>query len=142
MYEYEDKATSTLISRKRREGIDKQLNEIFEDIIDNVIKLDMSKLFHKPVKKKEYPDYYNIVEKPIDLGEIKNRTKRNEYKNREQFLEDLRLMAKNSVLYNGETHEVTKNVYKILETVEKKLEICKETVEKYENKIANLTIFG
>lgn len=121
MFEYEDKTTH-FGSRKRRDTTDRQLNEIFEDIVDSCIKIDQTKIFHKPVKKKDYPDYYTIIEKPIDLYEIKNKTKRSEYKNREQFISDFNLLLKNSEIYNGDTHEVTKQAQKIYEHALEKLE--------------------
>jgi|LauGreDrversion4_2_1035121.scaffolds.fasta_scaffold1400699_1 hypothetical protein len=121
MFEYEDKTTH-FGSRKRRDTTDRQLNEIFEDIVDSCIKIDQTKIFHKPVKKKDYPDYYTIIEKPIDLYEIKNKTKRSEYKNREQFVSDFNLLLKNSEIYNGDTHEVTKQALKIYEHALEKLD--------------------
>lgn len=121
MFEYEDKTTH-FGSRKRRDTTDRQLNEIFEDIVDSCIKIDQTKIFHKPVKKKDYPDYYTIIEKPIDLYEIKNKTKRSEYKNREQFVGDFNLLLKNSEIYNGDTHEVTKQALKIYEHASEKLD--------------------
>jgi ATP-dependent helicase STH1/SNF2 len=121
MFEYEDKTTH-FGSRKRRDTTDRQLNEIFEDIVDSCIKFDQTKIFHKPVKKKDYPDYYTIIEKPIDLYEIKNKTKRSEYKNREQFVSDFNLLLKNSEIYNGDTHEVTKQALKINEHALEKLD--------------------
>src|SRR5690242_19801622 len=111
MFEYEDK-TSHFGSRKRRDTTDRQLNELFEDVVDSMIKLDLTKLFHRPVKKKDYPDYFTIIKNPIDLYEMKNRTKRSEYKSKDQFLDDVKLLVKNSETYNGDTHEVTKQAYK------------------------------
>ena len=121
MFEYEDKTTH-FGSRKRRDTTDRQLNEIFEDIVDSCIKIDQTKLFHKPVKKKEYPDYYTIIKQPIDLYEMKNKTKRSEYKTRQQFEDDLQLLVKNCELYNGDTHDVTNQVHKIYVHAEEKLE--------------------
>ncbi len=44
MFEYEDKTTH-FGSRKRRDTTDRQLNEIFEDIVDSCIKFDQTKIF-------------------------------------------------------------------------------------------------
>ena len=122
MFEYEDKTTH-FGSRKRRDTTDKQLNEIFEDIIDSCIKIDLSKLFHKPVKKKEYPDYFEIIKNPIDLYEMKNKTKRSEYKNKDQFLDDFNLLVRNCDLYNGDSHEVTKQAHRLFDLAVEKLEL-------------------
>jgi hypothetical protein len=120
-FEYEDKTTN-FGSRKRRDTTDKQLNELFEDIVDSCIKVDQTKIFHKPVKKKDYPDYYQIIAKPIDLYEMKNKTKRSEYKTRDQFVDDVMLLVKNCEIYNGDTHEVTKQAYKIMDQAMERVE--------------------
>lgn len=38
---------------------------------------------------------------------MKNRTKRNEYKGREDFLRDIELMRNNSQIFNGTLHPIT-----------------------------------
>ena len=69
--------TSNLLSRKRRDTPERSFNELIEDIIDNCIKFDNSKVFHQPVKKKDYKDYYDIIKNSTDLGTMKNKTQRN-----------------------------------------------------------------
>jgi hypothetical protein len=65
------------------------------------------------VKKKEYQDYYNIVKNPIDLSQMKNKTKRSEYTRVQQLVDDIDLMVNNSLIYNGEQHEVTAQAIRI-----------------------------
>lgn len=100
-------------SRKRRDTPERMFNEMIEDIVDSCIKFDLTKVFHQPVKKKDYPDYYEIIVSPIDLGTMKNKTKRNEYMSLEQFVNEVNLMVSNSALYNGENHDVTLQAQKI-----------------------------
>ena len=88
-------------------------NELIEDIVDSCIKFDLTKIFHQSVKKKDYPDYYNIIKNPIDLTLIKNKTKRCEYTKLQQFIDDMDLLVNNSIIYNGESHEVTLQAIKI-----------------------------
>jgi len=38
---------------------------------------------------------------------MKNKTKRNEYKNSQDFLEDIELMRRNTQIYNGELHPIS-----------------------------------
>ena len=68
-----------------------------------------------PVKKKDYPDYFEIVKQPMDLGSMKNKTKRSEYKTSQDLLNDFDLMIKASELYNGDLHEVTQQARRIKE---------------------------
>jgi hypothetical protein len=135
VYEYEIDKASTLISRKRRDTPEKTFNEIIEDIIDNCIKFDLTKIFHQAVKKKEYQDYYEIVKNPIDLGSMKNKTKRNEYTSVSQFLADIELMVYNSSIYNGDNHDVTLQANKIKNLALSKLNENQNKLNELETKI-------
>jgi len=135
IYEYELDKTSTLLSRKRRDLPERSFNEAMEDIIDNCIKFDNTKIFHNPVKKKDYKDYYELIKNPIDLSSIKNKTKRNEYKHLQQFMDDIEQMLNNSKTYNGEDHDVTLQALRIKEFALKKVEENKEKINDLENKL-------
>jgi hypothetical protein len=135
VYEYEMDKASTLVSRKRRDTPEKLFNELIEDIIDSCIKFDLTKIFHQPVKKKEYPDYYDIIKNTIDLGSMKNKTKRNEYKTISQFTDDLDLMVRNSSIYNGESHDVTLQGQKIRTHALNKLSEHGEKLQEMEKKV-------
>ncbi len=136
VYEYEIDKASTLVSRKRRDTPEKLFNELIEDIIDSCIKFDLTKIFHQAVKKKEYPDYYDIIKNPIDLGSMKNKTKRNEYKTISQFISDLELMVVNSSMYNGESHDVTLQSHKIRALAMNKLSEHGDKLKELENKVS------
>lgn len=68
---------------------------------------DERQWFHNPVSKQEVPHYRNYVKKPICLKEMRNKSKRSEYKDKDGFLADVALMRQNSELFNGEAHDVT-----------------------------------
>ncbi len=53
-------------------------------------------------------DYFDIVEKPMDLGTIKRKLSHNVYKNLRHFVEDMNLIWNNCCKYNGEQHEISK----------------------------------
>ena len=57
--------------------------------------------------KQDAPNYRDLIKKPICLKDMKNRTKRNEYKGREDFLRDIELMRNNSQIFNGTLHPIT-----------------------------------
>lgn len=50
------------------------------------------------------PDYYNIVQRPMDLQKIRARVNLQKYQNREQLLFDLNQIVVNSTLYNGNSN--------------------------------------
>ena len=136
IYEYDlDKGAS--FKRKRRDTPEKLYNELIGDIIDYCIRNDFTKLFLQPVKKKDYPDYFEIVKSPMDLGSMKNKTKRSEYKNTKEILDDFDLMIHASELYNGDLHEVTLQARKLKGIAEEKFEESKEQIVDLESKIAS-----
>jgi len=47
------------------------------------------------------PDYYNIVQRPMDLQSIRDGLHLKKYQNREEFLSDVNQIVENSTLYNG-----------------------------------------
>jgi hypothetical protein len=116
-----DGKTASLFNRKRRDTPEKMFNELIEDIVDSCIKFDLTKLFHQPVKKKDYPDYYTIIKVPIDLTNMKNKTKRCEYTKVQELINDLDLLVNNSMIYNGDQHDVTIQAIKIRENAMNKI---------------------
>lgn len=134
IYEYDDRTTN-LFSRKRRDTPQKSFNDIMEDIVDNCVKFDTTKLFHNAVKKKDYKDYYELIKNPIDLSSMKNKTKRCEYNFLQQFKDDLDLMVENSKIYNGEEHVVTVQGNKVRTYALGKIEENMEKIREVENKM-------
>eukprot|EP00316_Scyphosphaera_apsteinii_P000730 CAMPEP_0119326096 /NCGR_PEP_ID=MMETSP1333-20130426/67457_1 /TAXON_ID=418940 /ORGANISM="Scyphosphaera apsteinii, Strain RCC1455" /LENGTH=559 /DNA_ID=CAMNT_0007334293 /DNA_START=81 /DNA_END=1760 /DNA_ORIENTATION=- len=62
--------------------------------------------FEKPVDPTRYPDYYQIVPDPIDLGTIKKRLESGELNDQEDFAEDVRRVWKNCYMYNQDGTDV------------------------------------
>lgn len=56
--------------------------------------------------KKYYPDYYEIITRPISLNEIGNKASSGAYKNEKDFIADFALMAKNATTYNDPASEI------------------------------------
>ena len=61
-----------------------------------------SGVFMELPSKKNYPDYYDIISEPIDMKEIDNKIKTNQYKTEEEMISDCKLMFSNCRLYNEE----------------------------------------
>jgi hypothetical protein len=78
--------------------------------------------FRKPVDPDFYgiSDYFDIVKNPMDLGTIKNKFEKGQYKAIAEFNGDINLMFYNCFLYNHETDPVC-NDAKVLQGVFKKL---------------------
>ncbi|KAL6873418.1 hypothetical protein ACP4OV_013500 [Aristida adscensionis] len=92
-------------SAKRRRGGEVELSNILEKIVDHMRgQTATSFLFLKPVTKKEAPDYYDIVKRPMDLGTIRDKVRKMEYRNREEFRHDVAQIALNAHIYNDTRH--------------------------------------
>jgi hypothetical protein len=67
-------------------------------------------IFHEPVdiKKLNIPDYFDIIDEPMDFGTIKNKLNQNKYMNIQEFLNDINLVFNNCFKYNGEATQVSK----------------------------------
>ena len=85
-------------------------------MVDACVREDRNRIFTQRVTEKEAPNYFEYVKNPMDLSVIKGKTKRREYRNLDQFRDDLELLRQNSILYNGPTHVVT-DIAKDLERV-------------------------
>ncbi|XP_040576787.2 protein polybromo-1 isoform X2 [Lepeophtheirus salmonis] len=59
--------------------------------------------------KKDYPDYYEVIEHPMDMNTINNKIKNGAYKNEEEYLQDMKLMFANCKKYNEERSEIYKD---------------------------------
>lgn len=78
-----------------------ELSNILERIVDHLRgSTSVSYLFLKPVTRKEAPDYHNYVQRPMDLGTIRDKVRKMEYKNREEFMHDVVQIQLNAHSYN------------------------------------------
>jgi ankyrin repeat protein len=66
--------------------------------------------FHMPVDpiKWNCPDYFDIVKNPMDFGTIKTRLQSNIYKRPQDFVDDMKQVFQNCLIYNGVESEVGK----------------------------------
>ncbi|KAL3278873.1 hypothetical protein HHI36_016393 [Cryptolaemus montrouzieri] len=56
--------------------------------------------FRQPVNKFRYPDYYDIIEHPMDLTTIRKKLQNDEYQTPYDFSDDMKLIFQNSKTYN------------------------------------------
>lgn len=66
----------------------------------------LARLFSVLPSKFDYPDYYEIIQEPISLKEIRSRIERGKYETDEEFRSDLDLMFQNCRTYNMPGSEV------------------------------------
>ncbi|PJF20076.1 Transcription initiation factor TFIID subunit 1 domain-containing protein [Paramicrosporidium saccamoebae] len=78
--------------------------------------------FNKPVKRAEYPAYFQIISSPMDFGTIKSRIAQHFYSNQATFLDDVRLVRDNCILFNGPDHPFSKTVTRLASMAENLLQ--------------------
>ncbi|XP_076442628.1 LOW QUALITY PROTEIN: bromodomain adjacent to zinc finger domain protein 1A-like [Babylonia areolata] len=72
-----------------------------EDLLQELIRHNDAWPFLSPVDKKLVPDYYDVIQNPMDLSTIRNRVHRFHYTDPVQLLDDVRLIFTNCVEYNA-----------------------------------------
>ena len=61
-----------------------------------------STAFLNKVSKREAPNYYQIIKKPMDLNTVLKKLKTFQYKSKQQFVDDIMLIWKNCLTYNSD----------------------------------------
>ncbi len=117
-----------------------QWSLFLQDIIAALVALPTSWPFRKPVSKKEYPHYFHIITKPVDLSTMRSRAKRNIYRIPESFLNDMRLMADNCLKFNLEEHPFTGMAKDLVSEAEKLLDQKKDQVNQWMNDLQSRPI--
>ena len=88
-------------SKSQKSQKQKSWRELASILIDDLIKHADSEPFRTPVDRGEYPDYFEIIDRPIDLGTIKKNLDSNVYANDlSKFEADCKLIFLNSKTYN------------------------------------------
>lgn len=67
------------------------------------------------------PDYYKIIQRPMDLQTIRENLRLKKYQSREEFLADVNQIVENSTLYNGMKSSLTVAAKRMLDTCAKRL---------------------
>lgn len=58
--------------------------------------------FLNRVSKREAPNYYQVIKKPMDLNTVLKKLKALQYQNKQQFVDDLMLIWQNCLTYNSD----------------------------------------
>lgn len=78
--------------------------------------------FKNPVVPDEdgVPDYFDKVQKPMDLGTVKSKMDNKEYKDEEEFVSDIRQIFENCYTYWTKDHAMWTTCEKFEKTFEEK----------------------
>ncbi|XP_011041214.1 PREDICTED: uncharacterized protein LOC105137233 [Populus euphratica] len=70
-------------------------------ILDRLQKKDTYGVFSEPVDPEELPDYFDIIENPMDFSTARKKLDEGAYTNLEQFEKDVLLICSNAMQYNS-----------------------------------------
>ncbi|KAL9955561.1 hypothetical protein ACROYT_G036899 [Oculina patagonica] len=93
--------TPSVASPRRKRG--GELSKEFmkcDAILTEIWAQDESFPFARPVNKRESPDYYKVIKKPMDLSIIKEKLHTLQYASAVDFVKDMRLLLSNCKAYN------------------------------------------
>lgn len=91
------------------DGFDKGVNlRKCRELLKHLMSKRISNLFNQPVDADQLKlaDYFIVVQKPMDLGTVKEKLRTNSYGNILEFAADVRLTFQNAIRYNPPVHHV------------------------------------
>ncbi|XP_067134209.1 transcription initiation factor TFIID subunit 1 isoform X1 [Centruroides vittatus] len=129
--------------------LEKAINPLLDDddqvafsyLLENIVTQKLKTIpeswpFHRPVNKKFVKDYYKIIKNPIDLDTVIRNIKGHKYHNREDFYNDVELLWKNSLTFNGAESQFTRKAKEIVEACRAALDEQDEQLTQLEHAIA------
>ncbi|GJN92633.1 hypothetical protein Rhopal_005668-T1 [Rhodotorula paludigena] len=109
--------------RKVLSPYQEKLRECFEELLTEIENLDnptmghqCAGLFNELPAKRDYPDYYLLIQHPISLKEIKKKVNNGTYPNTDAFASDIYLMLQNAMTYNDDGSIVFQDARLLRET--------------------------
>lgn len=105
----------TKVSRRTKPISPKALGEKVKKLVDTVKEYKDPKgrqlaiIFMKLPNAKEFPDYYEVIKKPVDLDKIATKLRTNSYNSLEECQADLVLMFDNACKYNEPDSQIYKD---------------------------------
>uniref|UniRef100_A0A0K0EDD0 Bromo domain-containing protein n=1 Tax=Strongyloides stercoralis TaxID=6248 RepID=A0A0K0EDD0_STRER len=121
--------------QRRRADPRVSMATILTEVMNEIKNVPGYVFFNKPVSEKVVKDYYTIVKNPIDLQTIKKKIDNHEYELRKTFIEDLKLLVDNSMLYNGIKSEFTMTACKIFDVAKEKISFNDDRLIELEKQI-------
>ncbi|KAF9935220.1 hypothetical protein FBU30_006305 [Linnemannia zychae] len=89
----------------------RELRISLRSIVEELFKERRFKPFFRPVEPEDFPDYYQIVKKPMDLTTINDKVDDRMYLDVKEFLADIDQIVENTSLYN-DIHDPSRIIYK------------------------------
>ena len=109
--------TDRLMGKKKRGGLATKIKTLYDTLKDyrDAKGRQLSLIFLKLPSKHDYPDYYDIIKRPIDMEKISSRIRNNGYETLEDAIADFTLVFDNACKYN----EPDSQIYKDAQTLQR-----------------------
>merc|ERR1712141_962978 len=92
--------------RKKKKKADRRFMKKMKKLLEVVMQYEdrdgriLSEPFYKLPSRKELPDYYEIIRRPVDIAKIQQRIDDDKYEDMDALEKDFMLMCKNTQQYN------------------------------------------
>ncbi|KAK6643901.1 hypothetical protein RUM43_000166 [Polyplax serrata] len=112
-------AVKTYKPRRKQNPADVKLRSLFETIKEfrDGKGRQLSLVFAKLPSRMDYPDYYEVIKKPIDLDKIGSKLKQGHYENLDDLVTDLILMFDNACKFNEPDSQIYKDALQLQRVV-------------------------
>lgn len=118
-------------------------SSLFLKAMDMLLKHPLSILFQDPIDKEDtqFPDYYQKIQNPISLSQIRDNIKNGKYQDTSDWEKDVNLVWDNARKYHGNNSMIGQSAREMKNQFNKILfELFKEsTAENWYSKIKNIT---
>lgn len=92
-----------------------KVSAVLGTLLDKVVKYDKEAsggLFSQPVPKDEFPEYYEMIKKPMDYSKMKNKVVRGGYRSAHALQKDFVLVMRNCMQFNASDSDIVKEARK------------------------------
>lgn len=95
----EEGVTSRASSRRSSQDLPLDFKAC-DEILQSLVHDQNSWPFHCAVSRRDVPDYYDVIRRPMDLGKIRGKLSGMEYRTTKEFVADIYLIFQNCSVYN------------------------------------------
>lgn len=110
----------------------KKIMKIVIDFKDDADDRILSEPFMKLPPRRDLPDYYEVIKKPMDIVKIKNKIREHRYRSLDDLESDFMLLCRNAQLYNIETSTIFEDSVTLQTVFADARKTVESTIEKEE----------
>lgn len=137
----DDESVLSTVTKRKKGVTDPKMKKQMQKIMSIVIKYEiegrvLSEPFMKLPSKRELPDYYEVIKKPLDIKKILSRIEEAKYVDFADLEKDFFQLCQNAQIYNEETSLIYEDsivLQKIFSQAKQKISESEETEEEGED---------